>query len=78
MKKVKFSVFIAVLMALLLAACDTKSEFEKNVEKINEECPMSMGSFGEIVSMKYEKPNLVMTCVIDEEYADLSAMKSQP
>lgn len=69
---------MTVLAVLLLAACDTKSEFEKTVEKINEECPMSMGDIGDVTSIRYEKPNLVMTCDINEDYADLSSMKSRP
>lgn len=87
MKKSLFSFVISGLMFLAAMPLQaqvskgssfTESDLNTIVKIIDRQCPISLGSSGEIRSCKMTTSNLVMECVMDEEYIDLDALRKNP
>lgn len=72
--KIVVAAVIAVACAVFVA-CLGQSRLEKIVKAMNEECPLSMGSIGEITSVEIVDGNALCNLMIDEQYMNIQALK---
>lgn len=61
---------LCALCFLLVVASCSESGLPEMVEYLNQECPQSIGDFGEITSYQYIDGNLKITFSVNEEYMD--------
>lgn len=66
-----------VFTMLMLCAC-AESKLEKLIKEVNRECPVSMGSAGEITSFILEDGNLVVDYMVDETLINLEILDKNP
>ncbi|MBQ6097485.1 MAG: hypothetical protein IJK99_07025 [Bacteroidales bacterium] len=76
-KKVFFLGVFAVL-AFTVCSCFGESRLEKFVEKLNEECPTSMGEAGEMTGVELKDGNAVVKMTVNEEIFSIEALKANP
>ena len=70
------TVLFACLSLMLLTACSQKSKLKMAIEIANKQCPMSMGTAGEVSSIVFDGTNVVYSMLMNEDYADLRLGKS--
>lgn len=75
----KKNIFLATLVALvtLLASCG-ESKLQKIVRVSNMECPMSMGTFGEVTSIEFEDGNVVFNYIVNENVVNIDFLNKNP
>lgn len=75
----KNNIFLATLVALvtLLASCG-ESKLQKIVETANMECPMSMGTLGEVTSIELEDGNVVFNYSVNENVVNIDFLNENP
>ena len=75
----KKNIFLATLVALvtLLASCG-ESKLQKIVEASNMECPMSMGTMGEVTSIEFEDGNVVFNYSVNENVVNIDFLNENP
>lgn len=73
------SVLLALCVSLAFWSCGNESidKLKREVETINEDCPISLGSMGDLINMKYEEDqnNVVVNTVINGELLSISDLK---
>ena len=79
MRHMKFWAILAVTaLAVGAVACQPKSKLQQEVEAFNESCPLDLGYVGKIDGARCEDGNLTMTVTINEDYANMEALKDAP
>lgn len=75
----KNNIFLATLVAImtLLASCND-SKLQKIVEASNMECPMSMGTLGEVTSIELEDGNVVFNYSVNESVVNIDFLNENP
>ena len=75
----KKNIFLATLVALvtLLASCG-ESKLQKIVEASNMECPISMGTMGEVTSIELEDGNVVFNYSVNENIVNIDFLNENP
>lgn len=76
-KQITLLGFFAVL-SFLLCSCFGQSRLEKFVEKLNNECPASMGEAGELTGVEMADGNAVITITVNEQLFNIDAIKANP
>lgn len=73
------NIFLTTLVALvtLLASCG-ESKLQKIVEASNMECPMSMGTLGEVTSIELEDGNVVFNYSVNENIVNIDFLNENP
>ena len=72
------TVLFACLSLMLLTACSQKSKLKMAIEIANKQCPMSMGTAGEVSSIVFDGTNVVYSMLMNEDYADFEAWEKHP
>lgn len=67
---------LAITVLILNACADSK--LEKLVEELGKECPIQMGSVGEVTSFILEDGNLVVDYEVDESFVNLEVLDKKP
>lgn len=70
--------FLACLSIVLLTGCDQKSKLKLGIEAANKNCPMKMGTAGEVSSITYDGTNVIYLLTMNEDYVDLEALGKNP
>lgn len=76
LKEILAGLCLAVIVLMLNACADSK--LEKLVEELGKECPIQMGTVGEVTSFMLEDGNLVVDYEIDESFINLEALDNNP
>lgn len=69
---------LACLSLACLTGCDQKSKLKLGIELTNKQCPMSMGTVGEISSITFDGTDVIYDMLMNEEYLNLDALKKNP
>lgn len=72
---------ILVLIFMLMSAAmpaGAQSVIEEGIAEANRQCPISLGSSGEVTSIVYSKGYAVYTYNMSEEFMDFDALQSNP
>ena len=72
------SVLLICLSLLLLTGCSQKSKLKLAVEVAARQCPISMGSAGEISSITFDGTDVIYTALVNEAYLKLDALEKNP
>ena len=72
------SVLLICLSLLLLTGCSQKSKLKLAVEVAARQCPISMGSAGEISSNTCDGTDVIYTALVNEAYLKLDALEKNP
>lgn len=75
----KQNIFLATLVAFitLLTSCG-ESKLQKIVEATNMECPMSMGTLGEVTSIELEDGSVVFNYSVNENVVNIDFLNEKP
>lgn len=65
---------LILTIALMFASC-SKSKLQLQIELANRQCPISMGTMGEMTSITYEDDNVTFSCEINEEFINIDKIK---
>lgn len=76
MKKSLFFV-IALSLLVFMSSC-TQAKYEIVAEKINSQCPMSMGLFGELTGVEFDDGNIVYKYSVNETYTNIETLSQNP
>ena len=68
--------FLLVVMALCAHAGDNNSALRKSIAMANAMCPVSLGAMGEMTSMVYEKGDLIISYVLNEDVISVETLKN--
>lgn len=71
-------ILFACLSLILLTGCDQKSKLKLGIEAANKQCPMKMGTVGEVSSITYDDTDVVYLLTMNEDYIDLEALGKTP
>ena len=71
-------ILFACLSIVLLTGCDQKSKLKLGIEAANKQCPMKMGTVGEVSSITYDGTDVVYLLTMNEDYIDLDALGKTP
>ncbi|WP_300702508.1 hypothetical protein [Bacteroides sp.] len=71
-------ILFACLSLILLTGCDQKSKLKLGIEAANKQCPMKMGTVGEVSSITYDGTDVVYLLTMNEDYIDLEALDKKP
>ena len=56
----------------------TQAKYEIVAEKINSQCPMSMGLFGELTGVEFDDGNIVYKYSVNETYTNIETLSQNP
>lgn len=71
-------ILFACLSLILFTGCDQKSKLKLGIEAANKQCPMKMGTVGEVSSITYDGTDVVYLLTMNEGYIDLEALDKKP
>lgn len=74
-KNIFFATFVALVT--LFASCG-ESKLQKIVKDTNLECPISMGTFGEVTSIELEDGNVVFNYSVNEDIVNIDFINENP
>lgn len=69
---------LTCLSLLLLTGCNQQSKLKLAVEVANTQCPISIGSVGEISSITFDSADVTYHMLINEDNLDLNALEKNP
>ncbi len=70
--------YIGLFLLILLTTSCQKAKLKTAIEIANKECPINMGEAGTITSITYNGDNVVYNFRLNEEIANIKALKSNP
>ena len=65
---------LTCLSLILLTGCSRKSQLKLAIEMANKQCPMSIGTTGEISSITFDGTDVIYSLLMNEDYLDLDAL----
>ena len=65
---------LTCLFLILLTGCSRKSQLKLAIEMTNKQCPMSIGTTGEISSITFDGTDVIYSLLMNEDYLDLDAL----
>ena len=69
------SIMLLICLSLiLLTGCSRKSQLKLAIEMANKQCPMSIGTTGEISSITFDGTDVIYSLLMNEDYLDLDAL----
>lgn len=71
-------ILFACLSIILLTGCNQQSKLKLGIEAANKQCPMKMGSVGEVSSITYDGTDVVYVLNMNEDYVDLESLGKNP
>lgn len=71
-------ILLACLSLVMLTGCDQKSKLKLGIEAANKQCPMKMGTVGEVSSITYDGTDVIYILTMNEDYIDLQALDKNP
>jgi hypothetical protein len=77
-KKMMAMTALVGCVVMLLAGCLAENKLKLAVETANRMCPVSMGAAGDLESIDYEDGMVVYTLAINEQMANIAAMRENP
>ncbi len=69
---------LTCLSLMLLAGCGQKSKLMLTVAAGNKQCPISMGTAGEITSIDFDGTDVVYSLLMNDAYANFDAFEKVP
>lgn len=69
---------LACLSLVLLTGCSQKSKLKISIEIANKQCPIMVGTTGEISSITFDGTNVIYSMLMNEDYLDLDALEKNP
>ena len=77
-KGLLYLALIVSVSVFVLGACRGESELEKVVKAINDECPMSAGDIGDMVSAELQGDMVIVTMNMNESVFNIDALQKNP
>ena len=69
---------LACLSLVLLTGCSQKSKLKLAIELADKQCPMDMGTVGEISGITFDGTDVIYNMLMNEDYLDLNALEKNP
>ena len=69
---------LACLSLVVLTGCNQKSRLKLSIEAANKQCPISMGTAGEVTSITFDGSDVCYVLTMNEDYMNLDALKQNP
>ena len=78
MKRIVYNVLMLASVVLMLLSCDSnvakKTLLKKDVEKIQKELPVRLGSMGDLTTVTYEDDVVTLTYLLNEKLNDIDGL----
>lgn len=69
---------IICMAVVMICSCQKDSKLKRAVEEMNEECPIDMGTLGEMTSFEYKDGNVIMSHNVNEDIVNIDALQANP
>lgn len=69
---------LACMALMLLTACSQKSKLKLAIEAASKQCPMSMGTAGEVTDIDFDGKDVIYSLSMNEDYVNLDALEKNP
>lgn len=69
---------IICMAVVMICSCQKDSKLKRAVEEMNEECPIDMGTVGEMTSFEYKDGNVIMSYNVNEDIVNIDALQANP
>lgn len=78
-KLLKTVMSVCLLFCLLLAVgCSRKTKLEAGIESAGKQCPISLGTAGEVTAIRFDGTDVVYELSVDDAYLNLDALGKSP
>ena len=68
---------LTCLSLILLTGCSRKSQLKLAIEMANKQCPMSIGTTGEISSITFDGTDVIYSLLMNEDYCNGYVQESE-